>query len=332
MNAAAILGLGKDLGQRFTLVDLLPSALLGLFILALVWGGAPGDAPDLDRFVARVDDLSGVESVLLALALLGFALVTQPLQLGLVRLMEGYWGTGRAAASLAARARTRHLRLREELVRLQLTTAADSDRDRSSRAQRNYAIWSLARLYPPEPLVMPTRLGNALRAAEDRAGGRYGLETIIAWPRLYPLLSDRVAALVDDQRTQMDIAARFTAVLLGATAVSAVLLAPHGWWLFVPAATLALAWLSYRGACSAAVTYGEGLETAFDLHRLDLRSSLHLPVPRTLEEERALNEELSTFLLEPFAGHQLTYAVDDDAATAESPPAGSLGSGEDRSP
>jgi hypothetical protein len=321
MNAAAILGLGKDLGQRFTLIDLLPSALLGLFILALVWGGAPGDAPDLDRFVARVEDLSGVEGVLLAVALLGFALVTQPLQLGLVRLMEGYWGASRGADMLAARARKRHLRLRGKLERLQLTTAADSDRNAASRAQRSYAAWSLARRYPPAPLVMPTRLGNALRAAEDRAGRRYGLETIIAWPRLYPLLSERVAALVDDQRTQMDVAARFTAVLLGATAASGALLVAHGWWLFVPAGTLALAWLSYRGACSAAVTYGEGLEVAFDLHHLDLRSSLHLPLPRTLEEERALNEELSKFLLQPFAGRRLTYAGDDGSAPADSSPA-----------
>lgn len=327
MNAAAILGFGKDLGQRFTLVDLLPSALLGLFILALVWGGAPGDPPDLDRFVAHVEDLSGVEAVLLALALLGFALITQPLQLGLVRLMEGYWGMTSAAEAIAGWGRRRHARQRAKIEARQLTTAADGDHKPAGRAQRSYAAWALSRRYPPAPLVMPTRLGNALRAAEDRAGRRYGLDTIAAWPRLYPLLSERVAALVDDQRTQVDIAARFTAVLLGATAASAALLVTHGWWLLVPVATLALAWLSYRGACSAALSYGDGLETAFDLHRLDLRAGLHLAMPRTLEEERALNQELSKFLLQPFAGRQLTYehpgenhGVPAETPAAEVPP------------
>ena len=323
MNAAAILGLGKDLGQRFTLVDLLPSALLGLFVLALVWGGAPGDPPDLDRFVAHVEDLSGVEAALLALALVGFALVTQPLQLGLVRLMEGYWGMTSAADALAGWSRGRHARQREKLAARQLTTAVDSDHNPASRAQRSYAAWALSRRYPPAPLVMPTRLGNALRAAEDRAGRRYGLDTIAAWPRLYPLLSERVAALVDDQRTQIDIAARFTAVLLGATAASAALLITHGWWLLVPVATLALAWLSYRGACSAALSYGDGLEAAFDLHRLDLRTSLHLAMPRTLKEERALNQELSKFLLQPFAGRRFTYEHpgENHGEPAKAPPA-----------
>lgn len=321
MNAAAILGFGKSLGQRFTLVDLLPNALLGLFILALAWGGAPADAPDLDRFVTHVDDVSEVEAILLALALVGFALVTHPLQLGLVRLMEGYWGLTPAAGALAAWNRRRHARHRRQLEARQLTTAVDRHDGDVGRPQRSYAAWALARRYPPAPLVMPTRLGNALRAAEDRAGRRYGLDTIAAWPRLYPLLSERVAALVDDQRTQMDLAARFAAVLLGATTVSAALLVTHGWWLLVPAVTLLLAWLSYRGACSAAEAYGDGLETAFDLHRLDLRTSLHLTMPRTLSEERALNAELSQFLLQPFAGRRLTYEHpgDNHPARAEGP-------------
>ena len=318
MNAGTILGFGKDLGQRFTLVDLLPSALLGLLVLALVWGGAPANSPDLHRFITRVEDLNGVEGALLAVALLGFALLTQPLQLGLVRLMEGYWGTSRAAGALASWSRKRHEGQRRKLEAAQMTTALDRDRTTTTigPAERSYAAWALTRRYPPAPLVMPTRLGNALRAAEDRAGRRYGLDTIAAWPRLYPLLSERVAALIKDQRSQVDVGARFTAVFLGATAISAGLLIGHGWWLLLPTATLALAWLSYRGACSAALAYGDGLEAAFDLHRFDLRAGLHLALPRTLEEERAMNQELSKFLLQPFARGRLAYEHPSDDRTA----------------
>lgn len=123
--------------------------------------------------------------------------------------------------------------------------------------------------------------------------------------------------MVDDQRTQMDVAARFAVVFLAAAAVSGVLLASHGWWLLTPAVALGLAWLSYRAACAAAQVYGDGLETAFDLHRLDLRAALHLPIPRTLEEERRLNEELNGFLLQPFSGWELTYEHP-DSGPAES--------------
>jgi hypothetical protein len=316
VNVAAILGVGKSLGQRFTLVDLLPSALLGLFILALMWGGAPADAPSLDRFAARIDHLSGVKAVLLGLALVGFALITQPLQLALVRLLEGYWGLSRPAEALTKLGQRRHRRLREQLERRQLSTRTDADAP--NQAARSYAAWALSRRYPPAPLIMPTRLGNALRAAEDRAGRRYGLDTVVAWPRLYPLLSERVRDLVDDQRAQLDIAARFTVTLLVAAVVSLALLVTHGWWLAVPAVGLALAWLSYRGACTAGIAYGESIETAFDLHRLDLRRALQLPLPQSLEQERALNDELTRFLQQPFAGRALVYVTDSPPLCDES--------------
>ena len=155
----------------------------------------------------------------------------------------------------------------------------------------------LRRLFPSDPAwLLPTRLGNALRAAETRAGEPYGLDAVVAWPRLYPLLPDGVRALVDDQRDGLDLAARFCAVFAAAAAVSLVLLATHGWWLLVPAGCLLLAWLSYRGAVAAAVAYGEGIRAAIDLHRFDLLTAMHLPLPATLEQERAVNEQLSLFL------------------------------------
>jgi hypothetical protein len=143
---------------------------------------------------------------------------------------------------------------------------------------------------------MPTGLGNALRAAEDRAGRRYGLDTVAVWPRLYPVLGERVLAIVDDQRTQLDVAVRFCVVLLVAAVVSLALLVTQGWLLLVPAATFVLAWLAYKGSVGAAVAYGEGLETAFDLHRFDLLRALHLPLPADSEQERAQNAQVTAFL------------------------------------
>jgi hypothetical protein len=110
------------------------------------------------------------------------------------------------------------------------------------------------------------------------------------------LLPDGVRALVDDQRDALDLAARFCVIFATAAAVSLALLATHGWWLLVPAACLLLAWLSYRGAIAAAIAYGEGIRAAIDLHRFDLLGALHLPLPATLEQERAVNEQLSLFL------------------------------------
>jgi hypothetical protein len=160
------------------------------------------------------------------------------------------------------------------------------------------AAASELRRLPPREYLMPTRLGNALRAAELRAGEPYGLDAVVAWPRLYPLLSDPVRALVDGQRDALDVNARFCAVFAAAAVIAAVLLAAHGWWLLVAAGCLVLAWLAYRSAVAAAIAYGEAIRAAVDLHRFTLLEALHLPLPATLEEERSVNGELSRFLLQ----------------------------------
>jgi hypothetical protein len=46
--------------------------------------------------------------------------------------------------------------------------------------------------------------------------------------------------------------------------------------------------LSYQGAVQAAVTFGEIVRTAFDLHRRELLLKFDLEPPATLAEERAL--------------------------------------------
>jgi hypothetical protein len=318
----ALLGVAKDAGRRVTLIGLLPTAILALWILFLVWGGAPSDAPSVDRFVDHLEDLSTTEVLLGFLALLGFAILSQPLQLPLVRLLEGYWPA--AADGLAERRRTAHRARRAKLEAAQMTSG-DADGAEpggaAERAARDRAAWRLRKLYPPDPLVMPTALGNALRTAEDRAGRRYGLDTVAVWPRLYPVLGERVLAIVDDERTQLDVAVRFCVVLLVAAVVSLGLLATQGWLLLVPAATFALAWLAYKGSVGAAVAYGEGLETAFDLHRFDLLRALHLPLPADSEQERAQNAQVTAFF---FMGTRAGFAYahgDAGAPAGEDAPA-----------
>lgn len=292
---STILDATKDLGNRFRLVGLLSTAALGLFVLALLASGAPGQSPQLGRLAARAASLSAAEGVLLAVSLIVLALVAQPLQLPLVRLLEGYWGASIIGRVLAAPGKGFHRARRNRLNRRQQRPA---DEATGRMAQREAAARKLRR-YPPAAAVLPTALGNALRSAELRAGDRYGLDTVVAWPRLYPLLSGKLAGVVDDLRDQLDIAARLCAVFVLATGVGVGLLAPQGWWLTVPASTAVLAWLCYRSAIISAVSYGEALEAAFDLHRFDLLTALHLPLPADLANEINANEQLTRFLRAP---------------------------------
>jgi hypothetical protein len=222
-------------------------------------------------------------------------LVLHPLQLPLVRVLEGYWGDGpigrRVTAFSVGRQRARRRRLETSATPGDPAEAVDA----TETARLVDAAWRLRHRFPPEAILLPTSLGNVMRAAEHRAGRPYGLDAVVVWPRLYPLLPDAVRAATDDLRLQLDSAARFTAVFLVGAATTFALLVAHGWWLLVPAASVVLAWISYRASVSAAAAYGVAVEAAFDLAHLDLRAALHLARPPDRSTERAANAELTEF-------------------------------------
>jgi hypothetical protein len=284
-----------DLGVRFRFVSLLPVGVLALYVLALAWSGAPARSPSVGRVVQHAKSVAGWEVFLLAVAVVAVALIAEPLQVTLVRLLEGYWGQSWAGRLLAAPGVAFHRWRRGRLDRAQRRTAGGPAR---KLARREEAARKL-RAYPAGQAILPTMLGNILRSAEDRAGRRYGLDAVIAWPRLYPLLSDKVAGVVNDLRDQLDLVARFCVVFAIAAAVSAGFLATHGWWLAVALVPVAGAWLSYQAALAAAAAYGQAMETAVDLHRFDLLTALHLPLPANLSGEVAANRELTRFLRQP---------------------------------
>jgi hypothetical protein len=207
-------------------------------------------------------------------------LLTHPLQFSLVRVLEGYgWPDW-----LGAPGKRYHRRRRRSMVPVPTESppaAADLLKDFRRRRQ-----------YPPEDLVRPTFLGNVLAASEDTAGLPYGFDAVIAWPRIYPVLSNETRAVVDDRRTQLDVAARMTVTAGVITAVSAALLASSGWWWWLTAIPAALAVLAYAASVQAAVALGESLHVAFDLHRFDLTDTLRMPRPTTMADEKLTNEKL----------------------------------------
>jgi hypothetical protein len=306
----------KELGLRFNLVSFFPTTLLVLFVLAIVASGPPFRDPDLANILSSVGKLKASQLVVVSVFVLAFSFIAYPFQLSLVRLLEGYWGASSARSSLGALGIELNRRRRERLyfdlyfadlpVPSHVTRVAGRILQGEDRAWREKAYRERQRQradeqldsFPSEELLLPTRLGNALRAAEDLAGQRYGLDTLTMWPRLYAYLSERMEDVLADLRDQLDIAARLCAVLVAATLVSVALLAVHGWWLLVPVVTALLAWVAYRAAVRAAISYGEQLYVAFDLHRFDMLRGLHLPLPPTPAEELEHNRALSDFFAE----------------------------------
>jgi hypothetical protein len=321
-----------DLGPRFTLVGILPATFLAVFVIALSWSGPPARAPSWSRLLASARDLTAAEAALLVVGVLLTAILLQPMQRPLVRLLEGYWvHHARTPVWLGVLARQGEQRRFERLTvlayarlgqdadrpprqdraaggvsrwwrRIRAWCGAGPDAERARRAHHiDQILTAHTRLrlrYPPDPgRLLPTALGNALRAAEDTAGERYGLPTVAVWPALYAVLSPAVKAGVDDARTQLDVTVRLCAALTFAAPVSVIMLWRFRWWAALFAAlALLLARLAYLAAVAAAESLGRMIYLSFDLHRFDLLTALHVALPADSAQERRINRRLATRL------------------------------------
>ncbi|MGW7138398.1 hypothetical protein [Streptomyces xanthophaeus] len=274
---------------RFFSVAYLPTYAAALFVLLLIWAGAPGSEVSVRRAWRTATGVTAGEAVWIALGTTLVALVFQPFQVVVMRILEGGWPDALGAGPCRRLQRRRKDRLARRAEQAGLPHDPSPE-----LVQRAGAAAARLRLrYPlPEHLLRPTALGNVLAALRDTAGRDHGWDAAVAWPRLYPVLGDRSRAVVDDCRDSLDGAARLCATGAVTALVSAALLARSGWWLLLALVPAAVAALAYHGAVQAALAYGDAVRAAIDLHRFDLLEALRLPLPDTLDQERTLAEAL----------------------------------------
>jgi len=294
----ALAGLQRIFSRDFVLATFLPILLFaGLtgWLLAVVSGRGTAGWRAIEKMPAITQGLLFAAAIAVVAAV---AYVVAALQFSLVRVVEGYWPAvgplRRLRSWLVARQRKR----RDRLSRAEHRAVAEG-----RAGERNSIQLLLAQRYPPPTrldLMMPTRLGNILRAAEIYPYERYGLDTVVIWPRLRPFLPDATGAALAEDRAAVD--ALLLLGLLGAvfgTAWPVALLVIGG---HVPLVVLTLlGWpltmLAYRSAQASAVAYGERIRTAFDLYRHALLRHLAIPVPRSVAEERPVWDDLAQFYL-----------------------------------
>lgn len=295
---------GELTSRRAFRTGYLPTYSAALFLLTLAWGGAPGHPVDFGRAWRTADHLGVMQVLLLALAVTLAAVLLQPLQLSLVRMLEGgfpvWLGSGLACAAQVRRKKELERSVTKKLdaaVALIGATASHQATDKLVQEAGTASAKLRSRFPLRDHAIRATALGNALAAAEETAGSGYGLDAVVIWPRLYPLLSEQVRAAVDDLRDGMDAAARLTATgVLTALAATGLLAWHSGLRTLLALLPLTIAVLSYLGAVRAATAFGIAMSVAFDLHRFDLLRTLKLAMPATQEEEQETNRALSDFL------------------------------------
>ena len=175
---------------------------------------------------------------------------------------------------------------------------------RTARQQYERALLDARRMRYPADVrnLMPTPLGNLLRAAEEYPQVRYGLTTSVCWPRLWLLLPKEAQVALSEARQQLNGAARL--LLWGALFV---VWTAWAWWAALVA--LAIVAVAYGAMVQAAGVYGDLLRAAFDLHRFALYEALRLPVPSGPEGEEAHGQRLSEYLFRGTARQDLRFVV-----------------------
>lgn len=347
----AALTVGNRIGRHFSIVSMVPALFLVLWSAALLASGAWQGGPQLKQLGHEFGQPTVAKVAWVILASLITALFLHPLQFAMVQLMEGYWGHSRVARMFAVaridRYRRKKLDLRQragavrtqfqELVDAKLESASDpaeleaepiTDEDRedllNSRRGDGFTPWLVAvdtleyaaDRYPDGSRVMPTRLGNALRREEDRAGQQYGLDAVTTAPHFTLVSEERHVRYLRDARQQLDTAVRLGVVSILATVETAACLFTDGWWLFIALATYALAYLAYRASVAAADEYTAAMRTLIDLNRFKFYESLHVALPANSAEERRNNAKL----MELLEGEQRNVSYKHPSTTPPTPP------------
>jgi hypothetical protein len=285
-------GLGDKLAEKWLAGIVVPSAVFWLGGL-LVWIAHFGSTALEMWFTHLTPILQGVVliSVLLVSALAGS--IIQRLIPLLLRLLEGYcprWlgGLRLLCVNHQRRVFTKAQNRWEEL-RIKEHKMPD---DFGPEERHEYAVLDQRLKHFPTQIdqLMPTRLGNMLRAAEQRPTEKYGLDVLVCWPRLWLILPENARTELVEARANLN-----TAVGFWLWSMLFLLWTSLAWWAF-PIGLIA-AFCVYRWIIGTAEVYGDLLEAAFDIHRIALYQALHWPPPTRTDEEPAAGKVLSSYLL-----------------------------------
>lgn len=276
-----------------------------------VYGLAKGLGQTLEAWRGQTAQM---QFVLLAVGLAWVTLSAYILgnfQTAVIRLFEGYWRA--FPLSLLRESRLRHQRLvfrylegrtrdlRQKTRGLEevLTTGTEEEKDEALALRRELQELERERLLLipiEEDKVMPTRLGNVIRAAELYAWNRYGMDAVVLWPRLHALLPKEFLDNLLGAKTGMVFMLMMSlySFAFAVIACAWLMLFTSSWVLFL-ICTLGVpfSWLCYKNALHGASLYGEMIKAAFDLHRWKLLEALHLKRPASYDEETQLWDDVT---------------------------------------
>lgn len=275
-----------------------PTDLLSGY-LAYIWSkmnSSPSDAAIL----------LSISATLLLVTSFFAALLLDTFSVSITKLFEGYAGRKwKWTRWLLDYYKKRH----QERYQRRQCEIGKMDQER----EKLLAEHELTRQYPSSPgAILPTKLGNVMRASEDYPYKIWGIDSIHMWPRLIAVIPEGQTKLLLDAQTAFNF-------LLNISFLSTIFSLECLLWLgslwvypmpFIPqfpirallfavSSAIIARWV-YWGSLSSARWWGELIRTAFDLYRIDLLRQMKVNLPNqpvTFDEERVIWEfvQESTF-------------------------------------
>jgi hypothetical protein len=267
----------------------------------LAWLPAGSPTSRLRKTFDWLDSLQVPEKIAVSLGVLlavtVSAIVVQRLTTPVLRLLEGYWpwlprltrvGLRRATRrKLADDKAWQQLQAEREKRRLGNTELTAEERARLARLDHRLRHQPIL-----EAELLPTRIGNILRAAETRPSHRYGLDAVLIWPRLWLVLPELARQELTTARGSLDVSVATVIWGLGFMAFAPMTTL---WAIPVGLLVAVSAWAWW--APSRAEVFADLVDGAYDLYRTALYQQLRWPLPATPADEIASGRELTLYLV-----------------------------------
>jgi hypothetical protein len=261
--------------SQFVLGWTIPSAvaiaIFALFDFPAVADRAPFNTLQRAAAIGNGLGLVAVFTIFVVTLSVLFAYTNRPIY----HLLEGY--TGPRA-------------LRSRLLRKQLRVWGRMRR-MADRPELQHLLSEDYLLYPEDrDDVMPTRLGNALRAAETYGTKRFKLDTLVFWYELLAAAPEEIRRGVQQTRAAMDLfVSSIVHFALLAAASFAIAIWRSDWQAFVVGvASLLVLRPAYGAAVGSVTEMRYAMQALVHTGRLPLAQSLGFRLPRRIKAERNL--------------------------------------------
>ncbi len=331
----------KDIGRSYIVSSFLPAVLFVSIGIMIFRGFTP------EIVVLRV----GEKNIFYASQLFLFFAFTSWLAFGLystanatVRFFEGYYLPSQISKPMAEQL-GRKFEKRKESIQAVLDIVESKDPEEFSieelldfSEQQEKAKYEYLRLETVAPidssLLLPTRLGNILRASELYPAEKYAVPGVMLWPRLLQLLPKDLKDQLEEKNNQMvfTLNSSMLCYLIGLVSalVGTARLLNEVWnkllgvpsshpanffdrgftnispfeYILIGLLFFGLGYIAYRLCIPTAENFGLLIRTSYDLYRFELLRQLNHPIPKSIQEEKNLWEKIGEYMI---AGDRLAF-------------------------